>query len=61
MYEPTCELASLEPPPPHMQQLLGALRTSQDGTNRFFGVIAGTVPVQEFFAPENLGRIMSAA
>ncbi len=61
MYELTCELATLDPPPPHMQQLLGALRTNQEQVNRFFGVIAGTVPVQEFFAPENLGRIMSAA
>jgi 2-polyprenyl-6-methoxyphenol hydroxylase-like FAD-dependent oxidoreductase len=61
MYELTCELAALEPPPPHMQQLFGALRANQGETNRFFGVIAGTVPVQAFFAPENLDRIMRAA
>lgn len=61
MYEFTCEMAALEPPPPHLQQLFGALRTNQDETNRFFGVIAGTVPVQDFFAPDNLDRIMRAA
>jgi 2-polyprenyl-6-methoxyphenol hydroxylase-like FAD-dependent oxidoreductase len=61
MYEFTCEMAALEPPPPHMQQLFGALRANQEETNRFFGVIAGTVPVPDFFAPENLDRIMRAA
>lgn len=46
---------------PHMQQLFGALQTNQAETNRFFGVIAGTVPVHDFFAPDNLDRIMRAA
>ncbi len=61
IYEFTCQLAMLEPPPPEMQQLFAALRHDREQTNRFFGVMAGTVPVQEFFAPENLGRIMGAA
>jgi hypothetical protein len=26
----------------------------------FFGTIAGTVPIPEFFVPENLGRIIGA-
>jgi 2-polyprenyl-6-methoxyphenol hydroxylase-like FAD-dependent oxidoreductase len=60
MYEFTCQLAMLEPPPPEMQQLFAALRYDQEQTNRFFGTIAGTVPIPEFFAPENLGRIMGA-
>ena len=29
MYEFTCQLASLEPPPPEMQQLLGAIQGNQ--------------------------------
>jgi 2-polyprenyl-6-methoxyphenol hydroxylase-like FAD-dependent oxidoreductase len=59
MYEFTCQLAALEPPPPEMQQLFAALRHNQEQTNRFFGVMAGTVPVPEFFAPENIGRILA--
>lgn len=55
MYELTCQFAMLEPSPAEMQQLLAALLHNQEQTNRFFGVIAGTVPIGEFFAPENLG------
>ena len=44
-----------------MQQLFAALRQNQAQTDHFFGTIAGTVPVPEFFAPENLGRIIGAA
>jgi 2-polyprenyl-6-methoxyphenol hydroxylase-like FAD-dependent oxidoreductase len=60
LYEFTCQLAALEPPPPEMQQLFAALRYDREQTNRFFGVMAGTVPVAEFFAPENLRQIMEA-
>ena len=42
--KPIRELASLQPPPPEMQQLFGALRHNQEQTDRFFGVIAGTTP-----------------
>ena len=41
-----------------MQQLFAALRQNQEQTDRFFGTIAQTVPVAEFFAPENLARIV---
>jgi flavin-dependent dehydrogenase len=61
MYEFTSQLASLAPPPPEMQQLFGALRENQPDTDRFVGVLAGTVAVPEFFAPDNLGRIVGAA
>ncbi len=43
------------------RQLFTALHGNQAETNRFFGVLAGTVPVPEFFAPENIERILSAA
>jgi 2-polyprenyl-6-methoxyphenol hydroxylase-like FAD-dependent oxidoreductase len=52
LYEFTHELAGLEPPGPEMQALFGALRDDPQGTSRFFGVVAGTVPVAELFAPE---------
>ncbi len=58
IYEFTCQLASLEPPPPEMQQLFAALRGNQADTDRFMGVLAGTTPVSEFFAPDNVGRII---
>jgi len=56
----THQLAGLEPPPPEMQELFGALRHDQEQTNRFFGTIAGTVPLAEFFAPDNLALIVGA-
>jgi 2-polyprenyl-6-methoxyphenol hydroxylase-like FAD-dependent oxidoreductase len=58
MYQLTCQFAGLEPPTPEMRQLFGALRGNQAQTDRFFGTIAGTVPIPEFFAPENLGPII---
>jgi hypothetical protein len=44
-----------------VRQLFGALRGNQADTDRYFGVIAGTVPVTEFFSPENMQRIVAAA
>lgn len=61
IYELTHELAGLEPPPPEMRQLFAALRDNEEEAGRFFGTIAGTVPVAEFFAPENLARIVGSA
>jgi flavin-dependent dehydrogenase len=57
MYEFTCQLATLAPPAPAMQQLFSALRTNQEETDRFLGAMAGTVPVSEFYSPENMQRI----
>src|SRR5262245_31515581 len=61
LYELTYEFASLTAPTAEQQALFGALRTNQEDTNRFFGVVAGTVRPDEFFAPENIGRIVGAA
>ena len=61
MYELTCQRAALEPPTPQMSRLLAALRGNQDDTDQFIGVIAGTVPAAEFFAPGNIQRITGAA
>ena len=60
-YEFTTQLATMEPPPPEMQQLLGAIHGDQDAMNMFVSLTAGTVSPIEFFAPENVGRLMSAA
>lgn len=61
IYEFTTQLATLETPPPEMQQLLGAVHGNQDAMNAFVSVTAGTVSPIEFFDPENVGRLMSAA
>ena len=61
MYDFTCGfLRTLEQPPPEMQQLFGALSGNQVETGRFFGTLAGTVPIPEFFSPENMGRLIGA-
>jgi 2-polyprenyl-6-methoxyphenol hydroxylase-like FAD-dependent oxidoreductase len=61
MYEFTSHLATLEPPPPRMQALFGALRDNQDATNAFLSAITGAIPLPDFMSDENLGRILSAA
>jgi flavin-dependent dehydrogenase len=61
MYESTCERALLEALPPHVMTLFRALRYNQPESDRFFGTDAGTVPMIEFFAPDNLGRIIQSS
>jgi 2-polyprenyl-6-methoxyphenol hydroxylase-like FAD-dependent oxidoreductase len=61
MYEFTCELATLEPPPPELQRLLGAVHGNQDAVDGFARVVAGVTSPAEFFSEENVGRIMSLA
>ncbi len=61
VYEFTDDFALLEPPPPEMQQLFGALQGNQDAMDDFVSVQAATLSAPEFFAEENLGRIMAQA
>jgi len=61
MYEFTTQLATLEPPPPEMQQLLGAVHGNVDAMDDFVSLVAGTLSPVEFFSPENIGRIIAAA
>jgi 2-polyprenyl-6-methoxyphenol hydroxylase-like FAD-dependent oxidoreductase len=61
VYEFTCDFAKLEPPPPEMQQLMGAMQGNQEAMDGFVSVMAGTLPAPEFFGPENAGRIMAQA
>jgi len=58
-YELTCQLATLAPPPPELQQVLFALQDNPQQRTRFFGVLAHTVPVEDFFAPDNLRSILA--
>jgi len=61
LYHFTCELAKLEPPPPEIQQLFGAMHGNRAATNQFFSAITGSLPLPEFMNTDNLGRIMAAA
>jgi 2-polyprenyl-6-methoxyphenol hydroxylase-like FAD-dependent oxidoreductase len=60
-YRFTCDLARLEGPSPMMQALLAALTGNAEDTRRFMGTVATTVPISEFYAPNNLMRIMRAS
>jgi flavin-dependent dehydrogenase len=61
MYELTCQLASLAPLSTEQMRLYAALRENPVETNRFFGAIAGTVSIPEFYSPENIRRIADGA
>ena len=61
IYEFTTQLATLEAPPPEMQQVLFAVSQSPAAQDAFVSVIAGTVSPVEFFDPAHLGPIMGAA
>ena len=61
MYEFTCQLATLEPPPPDLQQILAAVHGNQPAMDDFVRMNAGTISPAEFFAPENVKAMMAAA
>jgi 2-polyprenyl-6-methoxyphenol hydroxylase-like FAD-dependent oxidoreductase len=59
LYELNCQMAALEPPPPDMQRLLSALRDDPVEVDRYIATLSGTIAPAEFFAPENMARIIS--
>jgi 2-polyprenyl-6-methoxyphenol hydroxylase-like FAD-dependent oxidoreductase len=61
MYEFTCQLATLEPPPPEMQRLLAAMRGNQAAQDGFMRTCAGVTSPVEFFSAENVARIHAIA
>ena len=61
VYGLTGQMAALAEAPPEMFKVFEALQGNQADTDRYFGVFAQTVPVMEFFAPDNLQRIVSTA
>ena len=60
IYEFTAQLATLELPPPEMQQLLGAISGNQEAMDGFVSVVSGALSPADFFSEENIGRIMAA-
>jgi 2-polyprenyl-6-methoxyphenol hydroxylase-like FAD-dependent oxidoreductase len=62
MFDLTCQFASLEEPPlPEMQQLLAAIHGNDEAMSGYLSAFAGVVSPAEFFAPENVARIMTQA
>jgi len=61
MYEFTCQLATLEPPPPEMQQLFGAIHGNRAAMDGFVQMNAGTISPAQFLSPESVGAIIGAA
>jgi hypothetical protein len=47
-YAFTCQLATLEPPPPGMQQMLGAIQGNQAAMDAFAQMNAGTITPAAF-------------
>jgi 2-polyprenyl-6-methoxyphenol hydroxylase-like FAD-dependent oxidoreductase len=61
MYDFTCQLATLEPPPPEMQQLIAAIHGNRKAMDGFARMNAGTISPAQFFAPENINTMTAAA
>jgi 2-polyprenyl-6-methoxyphenol hydroxylase-like FAD-dependent oxidoreductase len=60
VYEFTAQIASLEPPPPELQQLLGAIDGNAEAMNEFASLFAGTVSPADFFDPAHIGRLVGS-
>jgi flavin-dependent dehydrogenase len=61
IYEFTTQLATLEPPPAEVQQLLGAMQGEPDAMSAFVSIIAGTLSPVEFFDPAHIRRLLAGA
>jgi 2-polyprenyl-6-methoxyphenol hydroxylase-like FAD-dependent oxidoreductase len=61
MYEFTRQFARLQPPPPELQQLFGAIHGNPEAMTGFARVIAGVTSPAVFFSEENVGKIFAAA
>jgi 2-polyprenyl-6-methoxyphenol hydroxylase-like FAD-dependent oxidoreductase len=59
MYDFTCQLATLEPPPPETQQILAAAHGNLMAMDAFARMNAGTMSPADFFAPENVEAILA--
>jgi 2-polyprenyl-6-methoxyphenol hydroxylase-like FAD-dependent oxidoreductase len=61
IYEFTTQMATLAPPPPELQHVLGAIAGNQEAMDGFVSVLSGAVTAPEFFAPDNLARFLAPA
>ncbi len=61
MYRFTADRAALRAPTPQIQQLFSAMSSNQQAADQFAGITAGTTSIPEFFAPDNLARIVNTS
>jgi 2-polyprenyl-6-methoxyphenol hydroxylase-like FAD-dependent oxidoreductase len=61
MYDWARKIAAFEPLTPEESALMSALVKSHADADRYAGAYAGSVPVAEFFAPENIARIAAGS
>jgi 2-polyprenyl-6-methoxyphenol hydroxylase-like FAD-dependent oxidoreductase len=61
MYEFTAQLATLEPPPPELQQVLGAVHGNREAMDAFARVNAGVTSPAEFFSEDNVRRLLASS
>jgi hypothetical protein len=59
VYKMTLQIASLQPPDEQMIQLVSAMAGNQEAMDAFARLNSGVTSPAEFFAPENLSRIVS--
>jgi 2-polyprenyl-6-methoxyphenol hydroxylase-like FAD-dependent oxidoreductase len=60
MYEFTCQLATMEPPPPELQRLFGAIAGNQRAMDGFAQMNAGTISPARFFSEEYLSEVLGS-
>jgi 2-polyprenyl-6-methoxyphenol hydroxylase-like FAD-dependent oxidoreductase len=61
MYEFTTQLATLEPPPAELQQLIGAMRGNQPAMDAFARLNAGVTSPVDFFSEANVQSVFASA
>jgi 2-polyprenyl-6-methoxyphenol hydroxylase-like FAD-dependent oxidoreductase len=60
-YEFTTLLATLQPPPPDLQQVLAAVHGDQDAMSGFARVGGAVISPADFFSEQNVRRLLAAA
>jgi 2-polyprenyl-6-methoxyphenol hydroxylase-like FAD-dependent oxidoreductase len=61
MYELTCQIATLEPPPPELAALFRAIAGNQRAMDAFVRMNAGGLSPAEFFAPDSVRTMLARA
>ncbi len=61
MYEFTEQIGGLEPPPPELGNLLGAIAGNQPAMDEFASMFAGALTPREFFDPNHIGALLGAS
>ena len=61
MFQLTTQLATLQPPPPELAQLLAAIAGHQQPMDEFAQVMAGVLSPAEFFSEEHVSSMLATA